>query len=87
MSTIAIDINDANLIVADESGVLTAEPGYALLAGGEVLTGNDAYAQARRKPRDCSNRFWENLSLEEGSARVEGVANTAQLAFAQLENL
>ncbi len=87
MSTLAIDINDANLIVADESGVLTAEPGYALLVGGEVLTGNDAYAQARRKPLDCSNRFWENLSLEEGSARVEGVANTAQLAFAQLENL
>jgi len=64
MSTIAIDINDANLIVADESGVLTAEPGYALLAGGEVLTGNDAYAQARLKPRDCSNRFWRRRSAD-----------------------
>ena len=53
MSTIAIDINDASLIVADESGVLTAEPGYALLAGGEVLTGNDAYAQASPEPRCC----------------------------------
>ena len=87
MSTLAIDINDANLVIADESGVLAAEPGYALVADGEILTGYDAYAQARLRPRDCSNRYWENLSLEEGSAGLEGVEHTAQLAFAQLENL
>ncbi|MEE8543900.1 MAG: hypothetical protein V3S94_08585, partial [Gammaproteobacteria bacterium] len=61
MSTLAIDINDANLIIADESGVLAAEPGYALVADGEILTGYDAYAQARLRPRECSNRYWENL--------------------------
>lgn len=87
MSTLAIDINDANLIVADESGVVAMEPGYALVTGGEVLTGNDAYSQARLKPRESSNRFWENLSLEDGSTGLEGVDNTAQLAFAQLEDL
>ena len=87
MSTLAIDINDANLIIADESGVLAAEPGYALVADGEILTGYDAYAQARLRPRDCSNRFWENLSLEEGSAGLDGVDHTAQLAFAQLDDL
>ena len=87
MSTLAIDINDANLVIADESGVLATEPGYALVADGEVLTGNDAYAQTRLKPRQSSNRYWENLSLEEGSAGLEGVDNNAQLAFAQLEDL
>jgi len=87
VSTLAIDINDANLIIADESGVLGAEPGYALVADGEVLTGDAAYAQARLRPRDSSNRYWENLSLEEGSAGLEGVDHTAQLAFAQLEDL
>ena len=87
MSTLAIDINDANLIVADESGILAMEPGYALVADGAVLSGNDAYAQARVKPRESSNRYWENLSLEEGSAGIEGVSNTAQLAFAQLDDL
>ena len=87
MSTLAIDINDANLIVADESGILAMEPGYALVSGGGVQTGDEAYAQARIKPRESSNRYWEKLSLEEGSAGIEGVSNSAQLAFAQLEDL
>jgi len=87
MSTLAIDINDANLIVADESGILAMEPGYALVAEGGVVTGDDAYAQARLRPRESSNRYWENLSLDEGSAGIEGVSNTAQLAFSQLDDL
>jgi len=87
VNTLAIDINDANLIVVDESGVLAMEPGYALVADGKILTGDDAYAQARLRPRESSNRYWENLSLEAGSADLEGVDNTAQLAFAQLEDL
>ena len=41
MSTLAIDINDANLIVADESGILAMEPGYALVAEGGVVTGDE----------------------------------------------
>ncbi len=87
MNTLAIDINDANLIVANESGILAIEPGYALVSGGGIQTGNEAYAQARVKPRESNNRYWEKLSLEESSAGIEGVANTAQLAFAQLEDL
>ena len=79
MNTLAIDINDANLVIADESGVLATEPGYALLVDGEILTGNDAYSQARLRPRDSNNRYWENLSLEKGSAGLEGVDNSAQL--------
>jgi hypothetical protein len=87
MSTLAIDINDANLIVADETGVLATEPGYAVVGRDGVLTGEEAYAQARLRPRETSNRYWQELSLEENSAGLDGVANTAQLAFAQLESL
>ncbi len=87
MSTLAIEINDANLIVADDSGVLAIEPGYALVNGDGVLTGDEAYAQARIRPRESSNRYWDNLSLAEGSAGLDGVANSAQLAYAQLEDL
>jgi hypothetical protein len=87
MNTLVIDINDANLIVANESGILAIEPGYALVSGGGIQTGNEAYAQARVKPRESNNRYWEQLSLEESSAGIEGVANAAQLAFAQLEDL
>ena len=87
MSTLAIDINDANLIVVNESGILATEPGYALVLDGGLQTGIGAYAEARVKPRRSSNSYWEKLSLEEGGAGIEGVSNTAQLAFAQLEDL
>ena len=63
MSTIAIDINDAAIVVADASGVLATEPGYAFSAGGEIVTGTPAYAKSRLHPRHCSNRYWDSLSL------------------------
>ncbi len=80
----AIEINDAGLVVADASGILAVEPGYALVDKGRITTGLQAYGQARLKPRQVSNSFWTNLSLEQGSAGVEGVPNSAELAYEQL---
>ena len=80
----AIEINDAGLVVADASGVVAVEPGYALVEKNRITTGLQAYGQARLKPRQVSNSFWTNLSLEEGSAGVEGVPNAAELAYEQL---
>lgn len=86
MATFAIEINDAELVVTGPSGVVAAEPGYAVVEGGEVLTGVEAYAQARLKPRQASNRFWAELSLDEATG-IGGVRNAAELAYAQLEQL
>ena len=80
----AIEINDAGLVVADASGILAVEPGYALVEKGAITTGLQAYGQARLKPRQVSNSFWSNLSLEKGSAGVEGAPNSAELAYKQL---
>ena len=80
----AIEINDAGLVVADATGILAVEPGYALVEKGRITTGSQAYGQARLKPRQVSNSFWTNLSLEDGSAGVEGVPNSAELAYEQL---
>jgi hypothetical protein len=85
--TLAIEINDSSLVVADASSVLAVEPGYALAERGELITGAAAYGQARLKPRQVSNRYWANLSLEPGSAGIDGAANAAELAFAQLRAL
>ena len=41
MSTLAIEINDAGLIVADREGVLAVEPGYALVTKHEIVTAMD----------------------------------------------
>ncbi len=80
----AIEINDAGLVVADATGIVAVEPGYALVEKGRITTGLQAYGQARLKPRQVSNSFWTNLSLEEGSAGVEGAPNSAELAYEQL---
>jgi len=87
VNTLAIEINDAGLTVADGSGVLAVEPGYASLDNGNVLTGKTAFAQARLRPRQTSNRFWDNLSLDPESAGIEGVGSSAELAFRQLDGL
>jgi len=87
VNTLAIEINDAGLTVADGSGVLAVEPGYASVEHGEFLTGAAAAAQARLRPRQTGNRFWEDLSLDPESAGIEGVGSSAELAFRQLDAL
>lgn len=87
MSTLAIDINDAELVVADQTGVLATEPGYAALIDGSIVAGPEAYAQVRLKPRQTSNRYWDELSMEPGSAGIDSVDSSAELAFAQLDSL
>jgi hypothetical protein len=84
---LAIEINDAGLVAADETGVVLAEPGYAVVDGREILTGAEAYATARLKPRDTSHTHWARLSIEPGSAAVPGKRSTAELAFAQLQSI
>src|SRR5690606_37302440 len=54
---------------------------------GKITTGAEAYGQARLKPRQVSNRYWSGLSLEPGSAGVEGVEHAAELAYAQLSEI
>lgn len=85
MSTLAIEINDAGLIVADRERVLAAEPGYALVGKQGIVTGLEAYNQARVEPRNVSNRFWAELSLE--APAPGGARSLAELAYAQLESL
>lgn len=84
---IAIEINDAGLVVAGADGVLAVEPGYAVVEGAEIITGSPAYAQSRVKPRQASNRHWAELSAEPGSASIAGVRSSAELAYAQLAQI
>ena len=40
MGTLAIEINDAAIAVADASGILRSEPGCAVVDRGRILTGS-----------------------------------------------
>ena len=87
MATFAIDINDVGLVVAHKGGGLAREPGYALMVDDHIVTGTEALRQARIKPRQVSNRYWANLSLDSGTAGVAGVNSAAELAHSQLQAL
>lgn len=87
MKRLAIEINDAGLVVADERAVIWSEPGCAVVDGRNLLTGSAAFAQSRLKPRSSSSSHWSNLSIEDGSTAVPGVRSTAELAHAQLDRL
>jgi hypothetical protein len=84
---LAIEINDAGLVVASGDEVLAIEPGYAVVNGGEIITGTAAQALARVQPRQASNRHWAALSMESASAPVAGVGSAAEVAFAQLSQI
>jgi FHA domain-containing protein len=86
MTALAIEINDAGLVVADDTGVLAVEPGIAYVERGAIRTGREALPHVRVKPRQVSNRFWGALSMEPGSG-IEGRNSSAELAFAQLDAL
>jgi hypothetical protein len=87
MAVLAIDINDASLVVANDSAVLAVEPGFARVDRGKILTGDAAKAGARLQPRQTSNRFWNALSMEPGSAGADIGKSAAELAYAQLQSL
>lgn len=87
MRALAIELNDAGITVADASGVLAVEPGYAFVERGRIQTGTDALRQARLRPRQVSNRYWGSLGAEPRSGGVEGGSSAAELAFAQLQSL
>lgn len=87
MVTLAIEINDAGLLVADQDRVIRSEPGFAVVDRGKIVTGEEAFALARLMPRDASSLHWANLSIEPGSASVGGTRSTAELAHAQLEEI
>lgn len=87
MSALAIEINDAGLVVANEAALLAVEPGVARVERDKILTGEAARAGARLQPRQTSNRFWSGLSMEPKSAGADVGRSAAELAYAQLESL
>ncbi len=87
MSTLAIELNDAAIAVADERGVRAIEPGCAVAEEQELLVGAAAARVARLKPRHLHDRYWAELSVDLLERRLQGVRNTADIAYAQLVDL
>jgi hypothetical protein len=84
---IAVEVNDALLAVADESGVLHTEPGYVVVEENAARFGLDALPLIRRHPQAASSRYWRDFSPEPLARPLGGFGSNAEIVAAQLRRL
>ncbi|MDX1502891.1 MAG: hypothetical protein R3325_11070 [Thermoanaerobaculia bacterium] len=85
----ALELNDAGLTLAGPPALaeLQADPGIAVVEEERIVTGRAAEERARLSPRRVHQSYWAELGLEPlGPPFPEGL-RSADLAFAQLEEL
>ncbi|MDX1507218.1 MAG: FHA domain-containing protein [Woeseiaceae bacterium] len=87
MGLLAADINDASITILGDDGVLYREPGFALLEDDGLTTGNEAYANARIKPRRIHDHYWSNLVTEPLPDQRFRHLSAADLVSRQLEQI
>ena len=86
MSLKVIEFNDRGICVSDETGILLHSPGFALADGAELLFGEPAEQQARLRPTESYNRYWQELSLDPIS-HGNSFRHYADFAYAHLLHL
>ena len=86
MSLKVIELNDREIRVGDESGIILESPGFALAADDKLEVGESAERQARLRPTNSFSKYWCDLSLEPIS-HSKKVRHYADLAYAQLMHL
>lgn len=92
MTTYALELNDAGLVLARALGdgtveVLADSPAYALSEQGRVLTGEQAHARARLRPRFAHNRYFIDLGTQPLARSDPQAQTTADLAYLHLSEL
>jgi hypothetical protein len=85
--TLALEINDAGLVLARDGEILAEEPGVAMLDGTTPETGAAAALRARLKPLYAETRHWQDLGTEPLARPASAAANRAEVAHAQLAGL
>jgi len=84
MTTLAIELNDASIVVARAGDLLTAEPGCAIETRDGIAFGQAALQARRLRPRDANDRYWSDLGVASLARPVGNAKNPADLAHAQL---
>ena len=86
-SFLALELNDALLAVADASGVLHTEPGFAVVEEGGARFGFDALSSLRRQAHLASSRHWQDFSAVPLPRPLGSFRANADLVAAQLGRL
>lgn len=87
MTVYTIELNDAGLLVGVAGQIVLRSPGYALINGSEIATGEKAFSQCRLHPRRMYNRFWSQLSLDPLTHATHRFRHNADLAHAHLMHI
>jgi hypothetical protein len=85
--TLALEINDAGLVLARDGELLVEEPGCAMLDGGTAETGAAAMRRARLKPLYAETRYWQDLGTAPLARPMPAATTHAEVAYAQLATL
>lgn len=84
MVSCVIELNDNEIRVGVDGGIILRSPGYALIDGDKIEVGETAVHQARLQPRAVHNRYWKNLNQDPLKYPTPRARHHADLAFAQL---
>ena len=88
---LALELIDSGLLLARQRGetseVLTEVPGIAFLGDDTTRTGDAAVERIRLNPLLAHTNFWRGLSTEDLTRPSRLVRTTADIAFAQAEEL
>src|SRR6185503_17120044 len=89
MTALALEVNDFGLqaLRAGASHALPASPGLVLLDGGRILLGLEAVEQARLKPLNVHDGYWDPLDTAPAGLPFPQDVRRADLAHAQLAAL
>ncbi len=88
MNRALFDLNDSE-IRCEYNGEITLAPGFALLDGKKVITGNPARKRSWLEPNNSFNRYWQQLDLTpmKRSLGRSNIRHNADLAYAQLQQI
>lgn len=84
---LAVDLNDAAVAVASETGLLHVEPAYVVVADGPARFGADALPVLKRWPRLTSVRYMRDLSAAPLPRPLRAFESNAEIVGAHLRRL
>jgi hypothetical protein len=84
---VAIELGDAALAVADDSGLQAVEPGYMVVVDGTPRFGADALPFLKRYPHLASTHHWRELATEPMARSLAGFSSAAAIAGGHLQRL
>ncbi|MCM2311485.1 MAG: FHA domain-containing protein [Steroidobacteraceae bacterium] len=85
--TLALEINDAGLILARDGHIVAEEPGCAMLDGREPQTGAAAVRRLRLQPLYAETRHWQDIGAAALPRPMPAATSLAEVAHAQLAQL